>query len=306
MNNYQHYQARVPWNTFAVAMFALLPYSISQAQSTSPIAETFIEPYRTIIVPAPEIGTIAEIYVEEGQQVAAGHVLAKLDDSVLQKSLAIAKSAMTAQGNRRAAAADVSIYRRQFESLQQLFQRGSATQRELDRAMAETELAQARLDAVDEQLELRKLEYERTLAQIEQRVLKSPIDGVISEIEKEVGEFVSPTDPRVLTVVQLNPAKADFSIAIGSSRSIRQGQKIELLVGEQRQRVVGIVDFKSPTADPKSGTVRIKIKIPNESGQILSGSLCRWDISGASQDGLASEQRSPRRVANTPNPRSSR
>ena len=260
---------------------------IAQEESQQAI-ESFIEPFKTIQIPATEIGTIVDMFVQEGQQVTRNEELALLDDRILQASLAAARSAKDATGNLRAAKAELVMKERQLKSLVELRSRGNATQREIDRAIADKELSEARLQAVQEELEVRRFEYERILMQIEKRTLRSPIDGVISKIDKDPGEFVAPTDPIVMTIVQLDPVVAVFSLPISAAEKVKVGEKVVIGLGVQDSRIDAFVDFIAPTADPKSGTRRVKVRIPNARREILSGSSCRWAIDGLPPDSFAS------------------
>jgi len=67
---------------FLAIVMALASCGIGRAEHL----ETFTEPYSRVAVPAPEIGTIAEILVKEGDEVLRSQVLARLDDDVLQAS----------------------------------------------------------------------------------------------------------------------------------------------------------------------------------------------------------------------------
>ena len=64
-------------------------------------------------------------------------------------------------------------------------------------------VAEAQIKLANEERELASLECDRIEAQIEQRRLRSPIDGVVVEVMREVGESTQISDPRLLTLVQL-------------------------------------------------------------------------------------------------------
>ena len=241
-------------------------------------AEAFTEPYRLVAVPAPEVGVIADILVEEGDQVTRKQVLARLEDEVLQASLLVAKAAKDSVGAKQSAEADVTLREKHLESYQRLQDRGNATQRELDRADAEYQQSLARLQSVREDLELKRLEYLRVKSQIQRRTITAPADGYIVAIEKEVGEFVSPTDAVVLHIAHLRSLKTVFSVPLESRKRMQPGNIVSLLVGLDERRCQGVIEFVSPIADAESSTVRVKIRIPNETGDIQSGVVCRWDL----------------------------
>ncbi len=240
--------------------------------------EAFTEPAKRVAIPAPEIGVISEILVKEGDEVRETQILARLDDSVLRASLEVAKAAKDALGSRRSAEAELTMREKQLESYKELRERGNATQRELERAESEYHQAASRLQTVREELEVRRLEYERVKAQIKQRVLRTPIHGFVVAIDKEVGEFVSPTDAVIMHVVHLDTLKAVFMVPIDAAQGLSVGQNVKLNFGYHGKIVGGVIEFVSPVAQAESSTVRVKVRIPNQKHEVQSGVVCRWDL----------------------------
>ncbi|MCC9654991.1 efflux RND transporter periplasmic adaptor subunit [Rhodopirellula halodulae] len=240
--------------------------------------EAFTEPYRRIRVSSSEMGVITEFLVEEGEAVREGQVLAQLDDELLRKSLEVSRAAKDAVGSKTAAEAEVVLRDQQVQSYRRLFTQGNATPRELERAENDHRQALARLQSVTEELAVRELEYQRVLCQLEHRRILAPCNGVIVMKAKERGEFVSPTDPVVLQMVQLDRIKAVFSVPLRRIDQLRDGQDVLLRVGSKRASVVGKVEFVSPIATAESGTVRVKVVVPNENNQIRSGVVCWLDL----------------------------
>ncbi|MGI9474913.1 MAG: efflux RND transporter periplasmic adaptor subunit [Rubripirellula sp.] len=259
-----------PW----IAVLALILVSPANGNEV----ESFLEPYRSAAVSAPETGVIEDILVVEGERVVRGQSCAKLNDSVLRASLRVALAAKEAKGALLSAQADASTRENQLASYRDLHERGNATRRELDRAESEYQQAAARLQNVREDLEVRRREHERVEAQIEQRKITSPFDGIVVAIEKEVGEYVSPTDPVVLRIVHLDTLKADFSIPLHLADSLRKGQSLRLRVGAKQAICGGVVEYVSPVAEAKSTTVRVSVRVANGEGKIQSGIPCQWDL----------------------------
>ncbi len=262
--------------------------------ATAVDVESFTEPYRQVAVPAPEIGTLHEILVAEGDIVSRGQLLARMDDSVLIASLEVARAAKDAEGSLQSAEAAVKAKQRQFDSYKSLRKRGNATQREMDRAENDYIQARANLQSVREELEVRRLDFERTRAQLQRRQIKSPINGHVVAIDKEAGEFVSPTDPVVMQVVQLDTLKTVFSVPLNAADRLKAEQRVTLKVGIDQAKCYGVIEFVSPTADAQSGSVHVKIRIPNRDGKIQSGAGCVWDMSAEEPHEQLSRHRTPR------------
>ena len=260
------------------ACWATVLTLVTSVQAWGERLETVTEPYRSVSVPAPEIGVVSEILVKEGDEVLRSQVLARLDDDVLQASLNVARAAKDALGARRTAETELLIREKQLKSYRALHAEGNATARELDRAESDYQQAESRLQTVREDLEVRRLEYERVKAQLRQRVIESTIDGVVVSLDKEVGEYVSPTDPIVMKVVHLKTLKAVFSVPSDAARRMSVGQEVNISVGYPRMPCTGVIEFISPLAKVEINTVDVKVRIPNSNQKIPSGAVCHWDF----------------------------
>ncbi|MGD9856338.1 MAG: efflux RND transporter periplasmic adaptor subunit [Planctomycetaceae bacterium] len=250
--------------------------------------EGFTEPNRVVAVAAGDSALLAEMLVSEGTQVAAGQPLAKLDDAVLQATLEIADQSRKARGRLDSAQADRRLKTELAEKLEQLRERKHASQDELDRVRVERDLAVAHVLTVQEELAIRELEHRRILLQIEQRTIRAPLSGIVIEISKQPGEFVSPVNPVVLSIAQVDPLVAVFSLPSDQVRQLQPGKSVDLTVAETPLR--GVVEFISPRIEPQTGTVEVKVSIPNPEGHRPSGQRCRLQILGTSEEVAASPQ----------------
>ena len=237
----------------------------------------FTEPFRSIELAASEMGTLSSIDVAEGDQVQAGAILGRLNEDVLQASRLMASEAVASQGKLNAAMAELKIQQETLTKVQGLFERRHASKVELDRAQGQVDVSLARVEAVKDELRVKKFELQRIEAQIEQRRLRSPIDGIVTQIFKDEGEFVSYSDPVVFAVVQLDPLLVILSIPQDEARSLHKGMEVTLTIGSQREQAKAVVEFVSPVADAQSSTCRVKLKVPNADQQWQSGQPCFLD-----------------------------
>ncbi len=258
-------------------LVVVLLTALASGQIVSNSIKGFTEPFRSIDIAAAEAGTISAIAVQEGDHVQADTILARLNEDVLDASLAIASESRQAKGKLNLALAELHMQQERFRKLSGLFERQHASQTEIDRAKAQLDIARAQVESVRDDLCLKELEINRVEAQLEQRRLRSPIEGVVNRIFKDVGEFVSANDPVVVNVVQLDPLLVIFSVPREQARKLKEEQTIVLALGTERHPVDGFIEFVSPTADAQSGTCRVKIRIDNPDRQWPSGVVCHLD-----------------------------
>lgn len=247
---------------------------------------TFVEPYREIDMASSEMGTLAYLNVHEGDQVAAGQVLAGLDESVLKAALSAARAAKDATGRLTSAEAELAMQRDRLEKIKQLRSRRHASEEELARAESQVKIVEAQVQAVREELSVKAAEFSRIEAQLKQKRIISPIDGIVTKVFKDVGEFVSASDPVVVKIVQLEQLLAEFSVPQRSLGRLERGQEVTVEIGGAREKSKGMVEFVSPVTDAQSNTVRVRIRIDNREGRLHCGDSC-WLAIDSSGDPVA-------------------
>lgn len=242
------------------------------------------EPYCTVNVAVPEPGVLTRIHVREGEEVRQGQMLASLDNDVHFASLAVAQKSMEAVGTLNSALAEVQLRQERLGKLESLRVKEYARQEEVDRARTELAIAEARVLSVQEDLAVKKLEYEKIKIQIERRIIRSPVDGVITKSLKDEGEYAAPNDPNLFCVVQLHQLLAVFSVPSPATRDLRVDQKVHVRFPDLAGPVPGTIEFVSPVTDAESGTVRVKVRIDNPDGAYRSGERCTLDLASVKRE----------------------
>ncbi|MFO0817274.1 MAG: efflux RND transporter periplasmic adaptor subunit [Pirellulales bacterium] len=240
----------------------------------SPDLEGFTEPYRTINLAFEDMGTVEEVIVREGDRVKAGQTIARLNSTVHQALLAIAEQNMKSEGRLDAALADLKLRKERLQKLEPLREQGHARQEEVDRAMLEVAVAEANLRTAREELISKRLECDKIKAQIACRSVRASVDGVVTKVHKQMGEFVAPNSPDVVTIVQLDKLYATFTVSTSQAARLKSGEifPVEFDSGDEASAVV---EFVSPVTNAESGTVLVKLRIDNAEGRTRSGDRCR-------------------------------
>jgi RND family efflux transporter MFP subunit len=243
----------------------------------SPVAgqiEGFTEPFRTIEVAAAESGVLVEVKVREGESVKQGQALVRLDHDVHEATLKIAEQAHQSRGALDFARAEQQLHRHRLAKLEPLLAEGHARPEEIERARADIAMAEAKILSAEEDLLLKKLELSRAQVQLDRRTVRAPVDGIISRLAKEPGEFVSASDPHILTLVQLDPLLAVFSLTSLQAGTLKPGQTVQIQLEGQGKNVAGTIETIAPVIDAESGTIRVKMRLPNPSSAGRSGQRC--------------------------------
>jgi len=164
-----------------------------------------------------EGGTIAEVSVREGDVVAEGAVIARLDTRLLE-----AERARLA-ASRRALLAQAELARRTNARQESLLSEGHVTRQRVD----ETSLRLAELEAA-------LAEADAGIAAIDVRVSKAealtPFEGIIAARLLDAGAVAGPGAP-IATLLEAGPARFRVAIDPALADTLEPGQSVEIMTG---------------------------------------------------------------------------
>jgi membrane fusion protein (multidrug efflux system) len=210
-----------------------------------------LEPNLIVEVPVEQRGSIEEVLSQEGQRIEKGGVLARLDDSLLR-----------AEYERIKAQADFD--RRTYERSAALLEKGVLNK-------SQVEEVEARADVSAAALKVAKTNLDRT-------TVYSPVSGVLNDLLKEVGEFVSSGDG-IAQIVDVDTLKVIVQIPERDIRYLRPNSQIDISVDPLSDKIVrGAVTYISEVADAVTRTTRAEISVDNKSGSLHSGMIVRARI----------------------------
>jgi len=234
----------------------------------------FTEPVKTIELAASETGALAELAVNRGDRVKAKQVVGSLDTEVLRAGRAVTQARLESRVKLKAAQIRLARAKENYKKLQQLRDEGHGGARELELAKSDYELAQTDLESVNDEHHIGSLDIKRIDAEIRRREITSPIDGVVSQLNREVGEFVTATDPNILTIVDLSNLKIRFYPPTSVVESLDVGQKVPIRFVHNGQTMLATIDFIAPVIDADSNTIQVDLLLNNAAGKLRSGRRC--------------------------------
>lgn len=203
-------------------------------------------------------GKLVKRWVELGQAVKAGQVLAQLDQGDFELSAdALRAQWNVAASNRDLAAAD-------FKRYQALREQNFISGAELERRQASLKTAQAQLDQAQAQLTLQTHQAGYTR-------LQSDVAGVVVGVDAEVGQVVSAGVP-VLRVAQLGAVDAVFSVPEDRVNGLKLGMPAQIRVWAQPAAITGVVREVAASADPVTRTYAVKVALPSSEALPLGAS----------------------------------
>jgi RND family efflux transporter MFP subunit len=248
----------------------------AKAQTTSvPELDCVIEPQQVVKLATPVVGVIARIDVDRGDVVHKGQVLGKLEDGLEQATLNLSRVRATNEYGTKAVQARLDFLRRKNARTGELMAKNIATQAAADEAGSDANVAEQQLKEAELNLELARLQVGHDEEALKQRMLISPIDGVVTERLLVPGEYRN-EQSQILTLAQIDPLRVEVfvptsqygRIRIGSSAQIHPQQPI----GGSYPAIVTVVD---QVLDAASGTFGVRLALPNPGFRLPAGIRCK-------------------------------
>lgn len=261
----------------AAAYALILGLSLAgPARAATPLG-CLIEPDRVAEVGSPMVGVIETMYVERGDRVTKGQPIAVLRADVERAQLGVAQSKAEADADVQAAQASVEFNRQRAVRASDLFQKKFISQQALDQARTEADIADQKLAQAREQRRVWQRELGLASAQLSQRTIRSPIDGVIAERYLSPGERVE--EKPLVRVARVDPLKVQVVVPTAQYGRIVVGNSAivmpELPNAAPVEARVSLVD---KVIDAASNTFRVHLELPNPDLRLPAGLRCKVDF----------------------------
>lgn len=197
-----------------------------------------------VAVGFPAGGTIRSINVVVGQHVSAGQLLATVDQT-------------SASSSHEAAKAMLKQARDAYTRMKTLYDSGSLPE----------------IQWVETQSKLQQAESMERIARksLDDCSVYSPIAGVVSVKELEVGQQAAPGMP-VVKVIDIDNVNVRISVPEAEIAGVKIGQKAEIRVAALNNKLFqGYVAEKGVSADPLSHAYEVKILVRNPASELMPG-----------------------------------
>lgn len=244
--------------------------SVPQASSFVLEASGYLTARTQATISSLVTGRVEQVLIEEGQLVAAGQLLARLDDSLLQAELALAQTQLAAE-TANLAEVEVALQQAQldFKRIQSLAERSLASQAELDNAQLNQASVISRLQQRQQQINVAEARLKVIQQKIQQLEIRAPFAGVVIAKSAQAGEMISPisagggfTRTGICTLVDMSSLEIIVDVNEANIQKISVGQKVVAKLNSYQDweipsRVLAII----PAADRNKATVRVRIEI---------------------------------------------
>jgi HlyD family secretion protein len=281
-------------------------------------ADAFLAPVAQAAIQPKIAAPVKKFYVERGQRVHAGELLAVLENSDLTAAAMdnqgayesaqasyntatkaqVPEEALKAESDFAQAKANLELNQSIVTARKQLFAQGAIPGRDLDTAQAGLVQAQAAFDAAQKHLDsarnvtreaaLKQAQGELTSAegkfkgaqaQVSYSEIRSPIDGYVTDRPIFAGETPVAGTP-LITVMETTTVLAKAHIGQAQAQTLKLGADAEIQAPGVSSAIPAKVSMISPALDAGSTTVEIWLKVDNKSGTLKAGTPVKVSMPG--------------------------
>ncbi len=229
----------------AVPVEVTTPYRTEMASYV--FGNANVEALREVEVVARVQGLLQKMFVEEGDQVRRGQVLAELDKREL--NIALAESQARLENTQ-------AVYERSLEMIKQ-----ELTSKE-------------QVDQAEYNFKTAKSQHDRARLNLDYASIEAPFDGVITQRLSDRGDMIRPNtivfklaDTEKLLIRLFVPEKEMGRIDVGDKAVIQTEMFAD-------RSFTGEVEMISPVVDPATGTVKVTVRVTKGRDKLKPGMFC--------------------------------
>jgi len=241
-------------------------------------ASGYVTARRQATVSSKFTGKVIEVFIEEGMVVEAGQLLARLDKSTQQAQYDLSVAQLRAAISRLE---EVKVQRQEaqldLKRSIELTEKKLASEAELDRARLAVEGLDARLKALQSEIEVG-----RSGSKVQQQLLsdteiRAPFAGVVIAKSAQPGEMISPvsagggfTRTGICTIVDMDSLEIEVDVNESYINRVMPNQPVTATLNSyQDWKIPAKVITIIPTADRNKATVRVRIAFLETDARIL-------------------------------------
>jgi len=230
-----------------------------------------ITPEKKVEISAKVVGEIIDLPVVEGQEVSAGQLLVEIERDLYESARDQARAALRqAEVSSRRIDVQLADARRNLNRVSELYRENLVSQDAMDQAQLAVDTAEVELQAQVHTIEQYESALKRANDDLARTTIRSPMSGVLIQLDAEKGETVVPGSTNlpgsvIMTVADMSRLLAEVEVSEVDVVAVELGQTAEVTVdalGADKPQIGHVVEIAtSGRRDPTQGTIRFKVKI---------------------------------------------
>ena len=241
-------------------------------------ASGYVVARRQATVSSKITGKVMEVLIEEGQHVAAGEIIARIDPSNARAAADQAQAqAASAQSSLQVAEVTANAAGPTYQRRQEIHAKGFLSEQAVQDAKQAYDTARANLDLSRKQLQVARAGEEMAARALDDTVVRAPFAGVVTVKAAQPGEIVSPisagggfTRTGIGTIVDMDSLEVEVDVAESFINRVQQGMAATVKLNAYPDwaipaQVIAVI----PTADRSKATVTVRVGFKVKDARIV-------------------------------------
>ncbi|MEM8846421.1 MAG: efflux RND transporter periplasmic adaptor subunit [Bacteroidota bacterium] len=224
------------------------------------VATGSILPLEEVLIKPNISGVIEEIYVEGGDYVKSGDLLAKI--KVVPNLTAL----NDARNGINEAKINLEDQKRNYDRQLALFNKGVISQADLERAQVTFDQAKQSFGAANQRFDIVKTGTTRGLSSAANTLIRSTVSGMVLEVPVEVGNQVIESNnfnegTTIAAIADVEKMIFEGKVDESEVGKIKEELPLEITVGAIENRVFdAVLDYIAPKGKEENGAIQFEIK----------------------------------------------
>ena len=251
------------------------------SENTKSVFSCMIEPEQAVEIRSSITGVVDKITVGRGDTVKKGQILVILNATVSQAAATSARQRAKAHAQINGARQKLALANVKAERMEQMYRQEFVSAQARDDAFNERNIAEAELKQAQENQRIAEADYRTSLAELKERTITSPFDGIVTARYADIGTVVSAADSKnpILRLVQIDRLKLTAILPFKYFQDIQTGDTVNVVPESPFNQPISItIAKKDQVVDAASGTFGIVAYIDNTQHKLPGGILCQINI----------------------------
>lgn len=244
------------------------------------MAQTFvgvIYPENDLTLSLGSSGPVQSVNIEQGSVVKRGETMIELMSDKERLEMERRELVWKSRDELNTLNKRLAILEEQYQSAKSLYdETQSIAKDDLQRLEIETISTKGKIQQLLVQENREAIEYKLAKEEREDRLLKAPISGVVTQVTIQPGEWAKAGEP-VIQLVDISKVYIKLNVPDAVARKLQVSQQIKTNV-EGAGQFESKIHYISPIADTASGLVEVKLVITNKDGQIRPGTKASVEL----------------------------
>ncbi len=193
------------------------------------LATGTLDATKLVSVGAQVSGQVQKMYVQLGDEVKQGQLIAQIDSTTQENSFKTAEANIkNLEAQRLQQEANLNEMQLAYKRQQQMYAQDATSKAELESAEASYKTAQAQIKAIDAQIESAKVTKSTAQTNISYTRIVAPTDGTVVAIVTEEGQTVNANQstPTIVKIAKLQNMTIKAQVSEADIMKVQKGQAV--------------------------------------------------------------------------------